>query len=93
LCGISTRKTKKQSIFMRGRASGHDFVDPIMLKILQESKVPLSVLGMNYMVNQTVGKTINLGIVKTHLTMLVKDKKISESFDKDKGITFYKLAP
>jgi hypothetical protein len=76
---------------MRGRATGHDFVDPMILKILSEANASMTTLGINYMVNQAAGRTINLGVIKDHLSFLVQDKKILENLDKDKGITYYKL--
>lgn len=76
---------------MRGRISGHDFVDPMIVKILIESKIPMSILGINYRVNGKVGKTINLNVIRNHLLFLVKSKKISESLNKETGVTYYKL--
>ena len=76
---------------MRGRASGHDFVDPMILKILRETKTPLSILGINYMINGFVGRMINVNIVKNHLLFLVRDNKVSESVNKENGVTYYKL--
>ena len=76
---------------MRGRASGHDFVDPMILRILKESKDPMSILGINYRVNGSAGKTINLNIIRNHLLFLVKSKKISQNIDKENGVTYYKL--
>jgi len=76
---------------MRGVASGFDFVDPMILKILRESRVSMSTLAINYRVNETTGRTINLNVIRNHLIFLVKDKKISESFNKQNGITYYKL--
>lgn len=76
---------------MRGRASGHDFVDPMILKILKESRVPMSMLGINYRVNGSAGRTINLNVIRDHLLFLVKTKRISESIDRQNGVTYYKL--
>lgn len=76
---------------MRGRTSGHDFVDPLILKLLKESKVPMSTLGINYKVNELVGRTINLNVIRDHLIFLVKNKKIFESLDKENDVTYYKL--
>ena len=81
----------KVIIIMRGRASGHDFVDPLILKILKESKVPLSTLGINYKVNENVGRTINLNVIRDHLIFLVENRKISESLDKRNSVIYYKL--
>lgn len=76
---------------MRGRATGHDFVDPMILKILGQTKTAMSILGINYMVNESVGRTINMNIVRDHLLFLVKSKKISEIFNKENGVTYYRL--
>ena len=75
---------------MRGRTSGHDFVEPMILKILKESRVPMSTLAINYRVNETAGKTINLNVIRNHLIFLVENKKISESHDKETDVTYYK---
>ena len=76
---------------MRGRVAGNDFVDPIILKILKESKSPMSMLGINYRVNNDASRTINLNVIRNHLLFLMKTKKISESFNKQNGVTYYKL--
>jgi hypothetical protein len=76
---------------MRERVSGYNFVDPLILKILRESKVSMSTLGINFRVNEAVGKTINLKIIRDHLLFLVKDKKISESLDELNSVVYYKL--
>jgi hypothetical protein len=81
----------KVTIIMKGRASGHDFVDPLILKILKGSKVPLSTLGINYKVNENVGRTINLNVIRDHLIFLVENRKISESLDERNGVIYYKL--
>jgi repressor of nif and glnA expression len=73
------------------RSAGHDFLDPMILKILKESKIPMSTLGINYRINEAVGKTINLNIVRNHLIFLLNNKKISEKIDEEKGVTYYKL--
>ena len=76
---------------MRGRASGHDFVAPIIMKILKESKSPMSMLGINYRVNNDAGRTINLNVIRDHLLFLLKSKKISENMNRENGVTYYKL--
>ena len=78
---------------MRGRASGHDFVDPLILKLLKESKVSMSTLGINYRINELAGRTINLNVIREHLIFLVKSKKISENLNKENGVTYYKFIP
>ena len=76
---------------MKRRSSGHDFMDPMVLKILRETRTRLSILGINYLINGIVGRTINLNVVKNHLLFLVKDKKISENVNKESGIAYYRL--
>jgi repressor of nif and glnA expression len=78
---------------VRGRTSGHDFVEPMILDILKESKVPMSTLAVNYRVNETSGRTVNLNVIRDHLIFLVRSKKISESLDKENGVAYYKLIP
>jgi len=74
-----------------GRTSGYDFVDPLILKILKESKGSMTTLGINYRVNQSVRRTVNLRIIRDHLIFLAKKEKISRIFDKENGITYYKI--
>ena len=61
-----------------GRTSGYDFVEPLVLKILRESKGSMTTLAINYRVNQSVGRTINLKIIQNNLIFLAKNEKISK---------------
>jgi len=76
---------------MKERVSGYNFVDPLILKILGEAKASMSTLGINFRVNEAIGRTINLKVIRDHLMFLVKDKKISESMDKENNVSYYKL--
>ena len=76
---------------MRGRATGHDFIEPIIIKVLKKSRASSTILGINYMVNEIAGKTINLNVVNEHLMLLVKARKISETLKKSTGVKYYKL--
>ena len=69
----------------------HDFIDPMILKILGESKVPMAALAINYMMNQSFGKEVNLRIIKKHLTFLVRDDKISKDSTNMHSVTYYKI--
>ncbi|TAL47384.1 hypothetical protein EPN87_02955 [archaeon] len=73
------------------RSSGHDFVDPIILKVLKQSKRSMSVLGINYMVNGIAEKTINLNVINEHMKLMVKARKVSETLKKSTGVKYYKL--
>ena len=81
----------KPILYMRERLSGYNFVDPLILKILRDSKISMSTLGINFRINEAVGRTVNLKVIRDHLIFLVKDKKISESLDEDNGVTYFKL--
>jgi len=70
-----------------------DFVEPMILKILKMSRIPMSVLSINYHVNERAGKSINLNVIKSNLTFLVSHNKISEKLDRKNGIVYYKLIP
>jgi hypothetical protein len=70
-----------------------DFVEPMIIKILKMSKLPMTTLSINYHVNEKTGKTINLKVIKNSLASLVSDKKVSEGIDEDSGIAYYKLVP
>ncbi len=74
------------------RTSHYDFVDPLILKIVGESNCPMTTLAINYRVNQSVGKTINLKIIKDHLTFLVNTQKISKSVDSESDIAHYSIS-
>jgi len=76
---------------MSGRLPGHDFVEPMILSILKVSEIPMSILSINYRVNEGAGRTINLNVIKQRLTFLVGKKKISEKLDKRNGVVYYKL--
>jgi len=76
---------------MRERVPSHDFVEPMILKILKESRVSMSTLAINYKVNEAAGRTINLNVIRNHLIFLVKNKKIFENLDKENDVTYYKL--
>lgn len=68
-----------------------DFVEPMILKILKMSKSPMTTMSINYRVNESAGKTVNLKVIKNILTSLVDSKKISEGTNEENGITYYKL--
>jgi len=76
---------------MPGRLSGFNFVEPTILRILKESG-SLPILAINYHVNASVGRTINLNVIKKNLMFLINHKKISEREDAT-GVVFYKLVP
>jgi hypothetical protein len=76
---------------MSGRLPGHDFVEPMILKILKVSEIPMSTLSINYRVNEGARRTINLNIIKQRLMFLVGKKKISGKMDKNNGVVYYKL--
>lgn len=68
-----------------------DFVEPMILKILKFSGIPMTTLSINYHVNERFGRTINMNVIKSNLRFLVDHKKISEKFDKGNGIIYYKF--
>ena len=72
------------------RSSGYDFVEPMILRILKDSDIALSVLAINYHVNRSIGKTINLNVIKRNLMFLMNRNKISKTQDVN-GILFYKF--
>jgi hypothetical protein len=74
---------------MTGRISGFNFVEPTILRILKESG-SLSMLAINYHVNASVGRTINLNVIKKNLMFLMNHKKISGNIEAN-GVTYYKL--
>jgi hypothetical protein len=76
---------------MRGRNPDYNFVEPMILKILKKSRISMSLLAINYHVNEDIGRTINLNSIKKNLTFLVNHKKISEKTNKKNGVVYYKL--
>ena len=76
---------------MMGGRPGFDFVEPMILNVLKVSEIPMSILSINYRVNESVGRTINLNVIKNRLLFLVGKNKISEKMDRKNGILYYKL--
>lgn len=77
---------------MRGRKSNNYFyLEPEILKILKTSNVPMSALGINFRLNNSLGKIIDLNTIKSHLDELVDNNKILE-MEKDE-ILHYKINP
>lgn len=75
---------------MKKGTFGYNFVEPLILKILRESNVPMASLAINYMVNQSFGREVNSRIIKKHLAFLVDVEKISKDLDKLNNVTYYK---
>jgi len=74
---------------MRGRTADYIYLEPEILKILKDSTVPMSALGINFRINDKFDKIIELNTVKRHLEVLVKSRKLLK---KDKNdTTYYKL--
>jgi len=76
---------------MRGRNPDYNFVEPMILKILKKSEISMSVLAINYHVNESIGRAVSLNDIKKNLTFLVNRKKISEKTNKKTGVVYYKL--
>ena len=77
---------------MRGRKSNNYFyLEPEILKILKSSDVPMSALGINFRLNNSLGKILDLNTIKSHLDELVSNNKIME-IEKD-DILHYKINP
>ena len=74
---------------MRGPNSEAANLEPEILKILEESEVPMSTLGVNFRVNAKFDKIVELNAVKRQLESLVKSKKLVR-LDKDDMI-FYRI--
>jgi len=74
---------------MRGRSADYAYLEPEILKIVRESDVPMSALGINFRVNDKFAKIVELNTVKHHLEALVRNKKLLKK-DKD-DTTYYKL--
>jgi len=76
---------------MRGRSTNFDYLGSEIIKTLEQSNAPISALGINFAINNKLDKIIELNMVKTHLNILLKNKKVLQKV-KDKA-TFYKLNP
>jgi len=77
---------------VRGRKSNNYFyLEPEIMKILKTSNVPMSALGINFRLNNSLGKIIDLNTIKSHLDELVDNNKIFE-IEKDE-ILHYKINP
>ena len=84
---------RNPKINMGRRVPVRDFVEPIILKILKASKIPMSTLAVNYRVNESAGRTVNLNVVKNNLTFLVKDGRVSGKLNEENKVVYYKLIP
>ena len=73
---------------MRGRSTNFEYLGSEILKILDESSMPMSALGINFAINNKLDKIVELNTVKNHLTTLVKSRKLTTKI-RDK-VTFYK---
>lgn len=76
---------------MRGRNPDYNFVEPMILKILKNSDISISILAINYYVNENIGRAISMNAIKKNLAFLVTHKKISEKINKKTGVAYYKL--
>jgi len=74
---------------MRGRNSDNSEIGPEILTILRESKVPMPALGINFTLNERLGKIVNLSEVESQLAHLLKTRKIEIRTRND--ITYYRL--
>jgi len=82
----------RNSYITMGRSSSnYDFVGPMILKILKVSDIPLTTLAVSFMVNQGMGKIVNMNVIKNHLKFLTENNKISRKLDKGNGILYYKM--
>ena len=76
---------------MGGRISSIDFIEPMILKILKNSEIPMSTLAINYRVNENIGKIINMHVIKTNLMFLVNHNKISGKLNSENKVVYYNL--
>ncbi len=74
---------------MRGRSTNFEYLGVEIMKILEEASVPMSALGINFAINSKLDRIVELNTVKTHLSTLVKSRKLAAK-ERDK-IVFYKL--
>ena len=63
---------------MRGRSNDYYFIDPMIMEILEKSKISVQALNINFKINESSGKIINLNAIKSHLENLVQNNKISK---------------
>lgn len=75
---------------MRGRNSDYYFIEPMIIKILESTEIPVQTLFVNFKINEMSGKIINLNVVKRHLEKLVEKKRVVKNKNKDE-IVFYSL--
>jgi hypothetical protein len=74
----------------KGRFPRMESIEPMIMKVLNMSDSPMTLLSVNYHVNGMAGKTVNLKAVKSSLAFLVESRKVSERLDKENGMTYYK---
>lgn len=75
---------------MEKRTLGYNFVEPTILKILKNSNTALPLLAINFHVNASIGREINLNIIKKNVLFLMDKNKISKKLDVN-GVMNYKL--
>lgn len=74
-----------------GKNNEYDFIDPIVIRILNKSKTPLQPLAINFMVNRIAKRIVPFSAVKERLKILVNEGQISEKVENDgvKDRNFY----
>lgn len=74
-------------IIMAKNKNRDSFLEPTILKVLNESPVPLKILPINFKVNESAKRIVSLNSVKNQLKLLVQEKKVIR---KDKsGSSYY----
>ena len=68
---------------MRGRSTDYCFINPMIINILEKSKIPLQSLAVSFKINEISGKIINLNVVKNHLEDLAEKRKIVKKRKKE----------
>lgn len=53
-----------------------NFLEPTIIKVLEESPTPLKLLPINFKVNEKAKRIVSLNAVKNQLKVLVQEKKI-----------------
>lgn len=73
------------------RGVDYQFLDPMILNILEESPAPLQALTINFKINEETGRIIDLNTIKNHLNKLVEKRKVVKKVKKEAKTIHYKI--
>jgi len=73
------------------RGVDYQFLEPMIMNILEESPMPLQALTINFKINEESGRIIDLNTIKNHLDKLVEKRKVLKKVKKTTKTTHYEI--